>query len=150
MEKEGDPHYKSWEGWHSCLRSEWEAICVVQKPLIDNYLNTLKLYKVGLFHAQQGNGFQSNILENIERDVKDEFNTHVTVKPLDLMKKLILLTTPKFDENIILDPFMGSGTTGVAAKTLGYNYIGFEIYKEYVDICNKRIEKVELENDDKK
>jgi len=142
MEKEGDPHYKEWEGWHSCLRNEWEAICVLQKPLIDNYYKTLKEYNVGLFHAELGNGFQSNIIENISRDKKEEFNTHVTVKPLELIEKLILMTTPKFEENIILDPFMGSGTTAVAAKKLGYNYIGFEISNEYINICNKRISKI--------
>lgn len=142
MEKEGDPNYKEWKGWHSCLRNEWEAICVLQKPLIDNYYKTLKQYNVGLFHAEMGNGFQSNIIENITRDKKDEFNTHVTVKPLELIEKLILMSTPKFEENIILDPFMGSGTTAVAAKKLGYNYIGFEISDEYIKICNKRIDKI--------
>lgn len=142
MQKDGDPNYNDWKGWHSCLRNEWEAICVLQKPLIDNYYKTLKEYNVGLFHAELGNGFQSNIIENINRDKKDDFNTHVTVKPLELMEKLILMTTPKFEDNIILDPFMGSGTTAVAAKKLGYNFLGFEISNEYLDICNKRINKV--------
>ena len=142
MEKEGDSNYNDWKGWHSCLRNEWEAICVLQKPLIDNYYKTLKEYNVGLFHAEMGNGFQSNIIENINRDKKDEFNTHITVKPLELIEKLILMTTPKFEDNIILDPFMGSGTTAVAAKKLGYNFLGFEISKEYLDICNKRISKL--------
>lgn len=142
MEQEKDPSYKEWKGWHSCLRNEWEAICVVQKPLIDNYYKTLKKYNVGLFHAEMGQGFQSNIIENINREKKDSFNTHVTVKPLELIEKLILMTTPKYEDNIILDPFMGSGTTAVAAKKLGYNYIGFEISNEYVDICNKRINKI--------
>lgn len=143
MEKMGDENFEEWRGWHSCLRNEWEAICVVQKHLIDNYYKTVKLYNVGLFHAELGEGFQSNILENITRDKKDEFNNHITVKPLDLVKKLIKLTTPKREDNIILDPFMGSGTTAVAAKILGYNYLGFEISKDYTEICKKRIESME-------
>lgn len=146
MEKLGDSDYEKWKGWHSCLRTEWEAICVVQKPLIDNYYKTLKEYNVGIFHAEQGNGFQSNIIENITRDEKDEFNKHVTVKPLDLIEKLILLTTPKFKDNIIIDPFMGAGTTAVAAQKLNYNFIGFEISEEYIEISNKRLMKGKNEN----
>lgn len=148
MEKMGDKNYEKWKGWHSCLRNEWEAICIVQKHLIDNYYKTLKLYNVGLFHAEIGEGFQSNILENITRDKKDDFNTHITVKPLELIKKLIKLTTPKFENNIILDPFMGSGTTAVAAKILGYNYLGFEISKDYAEICQKRIDSTEVDLND--
>ncbi len=147
MEKLGDTDYEKWSGWHSCLRTEWEAISVVQKPLIDNYYKTLKEYNVGLFHAEQGNGFQSNIIENIKRDEKDEFNKHITVKPIDLIQKLILLTTPKVENNIIIDPFMGSGTTAVAAQKLNYNFIGFEISKEYVEISNKRLIKGKNNND---
>lgn len=147
MEQLGDPNFEQWKGWHSCLRNEWEAICVVQKPLIDNYYNTLKLHNVGLFHTELGEGFQSNIIENIIRDKKEEFNSHITVKPLELIEKLIVMTTPKMSENVVFDPFMGSGTTAVAAKKLGYNFIGFEIYDKYVDICNKRIEEVDVKND---
>ncbi len=43
------------------------------------------------------------------------------------------------EEGIVLDPFMGSGTTAVACKQLKRNFIGFEISKEYCDIANKRL-----------
>ena len=71
---------------------------------------------------------------------RKEYNNHVTVKPLALMKYLIALITPK--NGIILDPFMGSGSTGVAAKMLSFDFIGIEINPEYVEIAKKRIESV--------
>ena len=57
--------------------------------------------------------------------------------PIDLPKACILLATQP--NEIVLDPFIGSGTTGLAAKILDRNYIGFEISKEYCEIANKRI-----------
>ncbi len=67
-------------------------------------------------------------------------NIHPTVKPLKLMQYLVRLVTPK--DGIVLDPFMGSGTTGMAAKSQGYNYIGFDITKEYCDIAEARINNI--------
>ena len=64
-------------------------------------------------------------------------NHHPTVKPIKLMEYLITLITPP--NGIVLDPFFGSGTTGIAAANLGFNYIGFEISKEYCEIARKRI-----------
>ncbi len=62
---------------------------------------------------------------------------HPTIKPLPIIKNLIINSTHEGD--LILDPFAGSGTTLVASKQLGRNYIGFEIDEKYVDICRKRI-----------
>ena len=145
LEKMGNEDWKKWEGWHSCFRNEWEAICVVQKPLINNYIQTLEKYNVGLFKTKTENGFKSNIIENIQRDEKDDFNTHPTVKPKDLIKELIDISVPRYDDNIVLDPFMGSGTTAVAAKELGIKFIGFEICEEYVNIANKRLENTKID-----
>lgn len=139
LEKLGDENGQQWEGWHSCLRNEWEAITVVQKPLVNNYIETVQKYQVGLFQAKSDTGFQSNIIENIKREPLDSFNTHPTVKPLELMEKLVNLSVPKGYGNIVLDPFAGSGTTLLAAKRAGIDYLGIEIYQEYVDIANKRL-----------
>lgn len=139
LEKLGEVNAQEWEGWHSCLRNEWEAIAVVQKPLMNNYIETLQKQHVGLFKAKSEEGFQSNIIEGIQRGVLDEFNTHPTVKPVELMKKLIELTVPKGYDNVVLDPFAGSGTTLVAAKELGIDYIGIELCKEYVEIIRRRL-----------
>lgn len=65
-------------------------------------------------------------------------NVHPTVKSRYLMQYLIKLITPP--DGIVLDPFGGSGTTAVAAKESGFNYVLIEKEQEYVDIINKRIE----------
>lgn len=143
LEKMGDENSGLWKGWHSALRSEWEAITVVQKPLVNNYLNTLQKYDVGLLKTkgESIDGFQSNIIENIKRDPKTESNTHITIKPLELIEKLVEMVIPAIEGNVVIDPFLGSGTTAVAATNLGINWIGIERNPEYVSIANDRIEK---------
>ena len=64
-------------------------------------------------------------------------NHHPTVKPIKLMSYLINLITPP--NGTVLDPFMGSGSTGIAAKKLGFKFIGIEREKEYFEIAEKRI-----------
>ena len=66
-------------------------------------------------------------------------NIHPTVKPIKLATYLITIGSRPGDT--ILDPFMGSGTTGVAAKMLHRNFIGFEIEGKYFEIAKERIEK---------
>jgi len=65
---------------------------------------------------------------------------HPTQKSVECIKYMIQLSSNKND--IILDPFMGSGTTAVACKNLGRNFIGFEISQEYVNIANKRLSRI--------
>ena len=64
-------------------------------------------------------------------------NFHPTVKPVKLMQYLCRLITPK--GGIVLDPFMGSGSTGIACKQEGFDFIGIEIDKEYLKIAKARI-----------
>jgi site-specific DNA-methyltransferase (adenine-specific) len=64
-------------------------------------------------------------------------NNHPTVKPVELMKYLIKLVTP--ENSIVLDPFCGSGSTGVAAVELGHEFIGCELDPNYVSIAETRI-----------
>lgn len=143
LEQKGLQNSQDWQGWHSCLRNEWEAICVVQKPLMNNYTQTLLEYGTGLFYTQQEDGgFQSNILENIKRDPNCDYNVHCTVKPLELMKKLVHIFVPKVKDSIVIDPFAGSGTTLVAAKQAGLDYVGMEIEPSYMEIINQRLESV--------
>lgn len=140
LEKMGQDGSK-WTGWHSTLRSEWEAVAVLQKPLVNNYMTTVAEFGVGLMKAENGNGFMSNVIENIPRDKKEDFNIHCTVKPMALIEKLIELTVPLEADRIVLDPFMGSGTTAVAAIRKGVNYLGYELVEEYCDIAKGRIAK---------
>lgn len=69
---------------------------------------------------------------------RGEGNDHPTVKPTDLMRYLVRLVTPP--GGTVLDPFMGSGSTGRAAKLEGFSFIGIDITPAYVDIARKRIE----------
>lgn len=64
---------------------------------------------------------------------------HPTQKPLKLIEKLILQSSNEND--LVLDPFMGSGTTAIACINNNRNYIGFELDKHYCDIANERIKK---------
>lgn len=73
---------------------------------------------------------------SLNKQDKDLFN-HPTIKPLDLVKRHLLHTTQPND--IVADFFLGSGTTAVAARELGRQYIGFEIEKEYYDIAKNRL-----------
>lgn len=72
-------------------------------------------------------------------------NVHPTVKPTKLMEYLIRLITPP--GGIVLDPFMGSGSTGVAAKALNFDFIGIEMSPEYMKIAEKRIENTVTEKE---
>jgi len=74
----------------------------------------------------------------VSKSERGEDNTHPTVKPQELMKYLCRLVTPK--GGIVLDPFMGSGSTGMAAKDEGFEFIGIEREKKYFEIAEKRIQ----------
>ena len=62
---------------------------------------------------------------------------HPTIKPLNIVQNLITNSTQ--EGGVVLDPFMGSGTTAVACIRTGRKYIGFELNPEYYDVCRKRI-----------
>lgn len=62
---------------------------------------------------------------------------HPTEKPETLMKRIVMLGSKSGD--VILDPFMGSGTTGVVSRKLGRKFIGIEIDENYFETAKKRI-----------
>ena len=72
------------------------------------------------------------------RSGKNLANFHPTVKPTDLMRYLVRLVTPP--NGIVLDPFMGSGSTGKACMYEGFSFIGIDMTPEYVEIARARIE----------
>jgi site-specific DNA-methyltransferase (adenine-specific)/modification methylase len=84
------------------------------------------------------NFFESPICMGLER------TEHPTQKPLDLIKKLLEIHSDRGD--LILDPFIGSGTTAVACKLTGRRFIGFELEKEYIDIANRRLNNLKYES----
>jgi site-specific DNA-methyltransferase (adenine-specific) len=75
---------------------------------------------------------------------KTSKNSHPTIKPIKLMQYLVRLVTPT--NGIVLDPFAGSGTTGIACKIDGYEFVGLELSEEFTKISNQRIESFNEEN----
>lgn len=150
---------KKLAGWKTPqIKSCFEPIAVAQKPPENTFLENILKYKVGLFKTRirvGDNMFPSNILiaepfdeimdrhflvSKPKKSEKGEFNGHLTVKPLNICEHLIELST--FSKNaVVLDPFIGSGTTAVATKNLGKNFIGIDINPEYIAIANKRLKR---------
>jgi site-specific DNA-methyltransferase (adenine-specific) len=88
----------------------------------------------------------SKVERNMALDVFEEKetnakNTHPTVKPVALMAYLCRLVTPP--NGIVLDPFMGSGSTGIAARLEGFKFCGMELDEDYFKIASARIENYE-------
>jgi site-specific DNA-methyltransferase (adenine-specific) len=124
-----------WQGWKvGNLRPIFEPILWFMKPypiggtLADNIL----YHGVGAFNEC---ALKENVIK-IKKD-KNDSGLHPTQKPVKLMETLIKLTT--CEGYLVLDPFCGSGTTGVACKHLNRNFIGIELNKEYFDIAKERI-----------
>jgi DNA modification methylase len=81
------------------------------------------------------------------RGVHERVNHHPTVKPTSLMQYLVKLVTPP--NGIVLDPFMGSGSTGKACAYEGFDFIGIDMTPEYVEIARARIAFAEKEMEGK-
>jgi site-specific DNA-methyltransferase (adenine-specific) len=162
-EEEKEKIRQKLNGWKTPqIKSCFEPIAMAQKPVDNTYLETILKYDVGLLNTNVkiGNGMYpanvftvDNINELIDKTFllpkptkkeKGEYNDHKTVKPLAICEYLIKLSA--FSKNaVILDPFVGSGTTAVAAKKLGKNYIGIDSNKKYVDIAEKRLKELDRE-----
>ncbi len=137
------------------LKPAIEPMCLAVKPIEGRYIDNFQKYGTGLMNTSEKTGdniFPSNIIttENINESMdkvflvskpnkneKGEYNTHLSVKPVNLISHLIKLFTK--ENAIILDPFMGSGTTAVACVQTKRKYIGFDINKEYIDIAERRV-----------
>ena len=102
-------------------------------------------------YVAQGNQAQAELkrgnvdFENGNKHNKVELkqNFHPTVKPTELMRYLCRLITPP--NGIVLDPFMGSGSTGKGAILEGFDFIGMELDPEYIEIAKARIEYAQKE-----
>lgn len=153
---------KKLNGWKTPqIKSCFEPIVMAQKSVDQTYLNNMLKYEVGLFNTNirighnmyPANAFTTESINELIDKVfllpkptkreKGEYNDHKTVKPLSICKYLINLSAFAKDA-VILDPFIGSGTTAIAAKMLGKNYIGIDINEKYVKIAENRLK--ELEN----
>ncbi len=130
-----------WEGWRvGNLRPTFEPILWFMKPykiggtLADNIIEN----EVGAYNSEVWKKYssQANNMIKVTSD-KGDHGLHPAQKPIQLMKALIELTTK--EEQIVLDPFCGSGSTLVAAKELNRKFIGIEYDPEFCKIANERI-----------
>jgi site-specific DNA-methyltransferase (adenine-specific) len=135
---------EKWDGWRvGNLRPTFEPVLWFTKPykigttLADNVLT----HGVGAFNEAAFMKYEQSP-DNVLKSgfVAGESGCHPTQKPVRLMQALIELTTQ--EGHVVLDPFCGSGTTLVAAKSLGRKYIGFEAQKEYAIIAEDRLNRV--------
>lgn len=111
------------------LRPSWYGICPHWEPIF------ICLKGEVPWRSFRGKDVFSDVINaNVEFGNKD---THPTIKPVSLYEKLILFGCP--ENGLVLDPFMGSGTTAVAARKLNRNFIGFEINPAYCEIAEKRL-----------
>ena len=87
----------------------------------------------------------SDVWTDIHRVKHNKYrDEHPCQLPVSLLERIILSTTDEGD--IVLDTFMGSGTTAVAAKKLGRNYIGFDLSSDYVSIAEQNLNDVKLDS----
>lgn len=143
-------------GWKTPqVKSCFEPIVIAQKPYEGTLLENFLQHEVGLFDSRVRIGqnmFPANVLlvESTETLLdkyflvpkpsaaeRGPYNHHPTTKPLALCEYLIQLSTVK--GAVVLDPFLGSGTTAIAAQNLGRHFIGIEVNAEYVAIAEQRL-----------
>jgi len=130
---------EEWEGWKlGNLAPKYEPVAWLFKPyqltITDNVLKN----KVGAMNIDAcliDGKSPANILR-FGFD-KDEGGLHEAQKPVELLEYLIKLVTR--ENQVILDPFIGSGSTAVAAKNLNRKYIGFEMSQKYCDVTKRRL-----------
>ena len=91
--------------------------------------------EVAFFYAMQNHFFPKGRPTDVVEFPRTQNNFHPTEKPVGLMQRFV-----EWTDGVILDPFMGSGTTGVAAIQMGRKFIGIEREQKYFDIACKRIE----------
>ena len=158
---------KLWAGWGTSIKPAHEPICMARKPISEKSVaaNVLK-WRTGAVNiegckvtnedAEQNRHPANVVTSEIEewwtsyfycakasqkdRDdgLEGAHNIHPTVKPIDLMRWLCRLVTPP--GGTILDPFMGSGSTGKAAMLEGFKFVGIDMTEEYIEVARKRIQ----------
>ena len=147
-----DENAERWRGWRVAnLRPLFEPILWFQKPyrtggtIAGNVIEhgvgawneaALQTYNV----TREKEEICSNIIT--VAITEDDRGLHPTQKPLQLMELLVSLVTTEGET--VLDPFMGSGTTCVAAQNLGRSYIGIDINESYAEIAKKRLMRNEI------
>ncbi|TSC58220.1 MAG: DNA methylase [Parcubacteria group bacterium Greene0416_79] len=96
-----------------------------------------------------GTELKSNhaLLTSIWRFPPERNNPHPAPFPVRLPLRCIFSILGETQKAVVLDPYLGSGTTGIAAKLLGYSFVGIDISKEYLDLARKRISRLQDYNE---
>lgn len=159
---------KLWEGFGRGLKTTYEPIILVQKPIEGTLAENLLKWGVGVMNLEDtripydigedgvghnphpvgrvmGNIIQTESFGEYEkfffvgkvRDSKKTGNVHPTIKPENIIRVLVELLSRK--NHVVLDPFMGSGTTGVVSKKMDRDFVGYELEERYFDVAEKRI-----------
>jgi len=143
------------------VKSCFEPVCVCMKPMSDTFIKNELNFKTGLIDFSNKVGINSDrVIANIittekfndiydknflvskpNKKEKKSYNTHVTVKPIELMEHLIKIFSKK--GALVVDPFLGSGTTAIACKNTGRKCIGIELNKEYFEISKRRLNELD-------
>ncbi len=130
---------EKWSGWRlGNLAPIWEPIAWLFKPYPHTITDTVLDNEVGAMNTEaiQSGGKQPNNLVKYWFSPEEE-RWHEAQKPVSILEFLIKLSTR--EQQIILDPFVGSGSTAVACERLSRQYIGFEINDAYVQIAKSRL-----------
>jgi site-specific DNA-methyltransferase (adenine-specific) len=130
---------EQWQGWRlGNLAPIYEPIAWLFKPYDRTITDNVIRHGIGAMNiaACQKNGTSpTNLLEINFRP--DEIREHEAQKPLDLVEYLIKLTT--VEGQLVLDPFIGSGTTAVACRRMNRRFIGFEVDENYLQVAKRRL-----------
>jgi len=113
--------------------------------IIDESIKSIIGEKGKFYYTAKASKKERNIELGNELDGVNRINTHSTAKPVDLMRYLVKLITPK--EGVVLDPFMGSGSTGIGALIEDFNFVGMQMDPEYFQIAKQRIKQFDQYND---
>ena len=130
------------------LKPQIEPMVLAQKPRIGTFVENYKEFKLGLINSKESldGKFPSNVMEvskNTRKAESEEKIAHLTRKPIKLISHLIRLFTQ--ENQIVLDPFLGSGSHALAALQNNRAFIGYEIEKKYFNIAKNRIIKWQKE-----
>lgn len=140
-----------WNKHHCGSRTAWGSFCSPSSPSFPTQFEyilvfckeTKKLQYVGETDLSRDEFISwSNSLWDFSPQINQKEIGHPAMFPVELVKRCLKMFSYK--GALVLDPFIGSGTTAVASIELNRKYIGFEISKEYVDIANKRISDLEM------
>lgn len=123
------------------LKPMIEPMVLAQKERIGTFVENFMKYNVGLIDTSVSvnEKFPGNIFDypKPSRDERKNSNNHPTVKPLILIEKIIEIFT--VNGGVVVDPFLGSGTTAVACQNTGRDFIGCELDKGYFETIKKRL-----------